>query len=381
MISIVLHTGKVRFIACFLVLAMASGSMAAPEDFAAAAHEYLKWRAYERRFMGAVLVAQKGQVLLQRGYGYADAEWEVPNSPQGLFRLGSLTKMFTAAAVVKLAQDGRVKLTEPVSTYYPETPKAWAKVTLHQLLTHTGGVPNYTKQPGFKNLLLRSNKPEDLIALVQDRPLDFEPGTKWNYSNTGYVLLGRVIERASGLPYATYLTERIFRPLEMSSSGFDTAEPVLKYRARGYFYEPPNLVNIPAVNLSAVYSASGLYSSVGDLLKWDRALYSDRFLPAGWREKIFTGYAKNPIEGKYGYGWFVSEENGRIKYGHEGEVTGFDAMIARYPQSETLVVVLSNLQSSEIGKIGADLARMVFGEKIPPVIGLQRGSKTKPAGT
>src|SRR5438105_4513018 len=189
-----------------------------------------------KRFMGSVLVAQQGKVLLSKGYGSANLEWEIPNSPTTKFRLGSITKQFTAASILLLEERGKLSITDPVKKYLPDAPAVWGKVTIFHLLTHTSGVPSFTSFPDYAKLEPFAATPEQLVARFRDKPLDFEPGEKFSYSNSGYVLLGYLIEKISGMSYEKFVRENIFTPLGMKDSGYDSNSAVIPRRASGYVH-------------------------------------------------------------------------------------------------------------------------------------------------
>ena len=342
---------------------------AAAQEFTAAADAYLKAEVAERKFMGTVLIARHGQVLFERAYGWADAEWKVPNTPQTIFRIGSLTKQFTAAAVVKLAQEGKLQIEDPVARYYAGLPRGWQKITLHQLLTHTSGIPDYTRQPRFWDAATRPETPAEIVDGVQDKPLEFAPGSKWAYSNTGYILLGIVIEEVSGKKYAEYMKQELFEPLGMNDTGYDSPQIVLPRRAHGYVPSGEGIANAPYIDMSVPYAAGALDSTARDLLRWDQALATGKLLTKHWRERIFTGYTPTDVGGSYdydyGYGWFVAKPGRRAEYAHEGSIPGFNSKMDRFQESGLFIIVLSNLSTPDIGKITAHLASLTFGEPVP----------------
>ena len=187
-----------------------------------------------KQFMGTVLVARGGDVLFSKGYGSANLEWAIPNTPATKFRLGSITKQFTAASILLLEERGKLKVDDPVKKYLPDAPGAWDKITIFHVLTHTAGIPNFTSFPDYRTTEAVATTPEKLVARFRDKPLDFEPGEKWNYSNSGYVLLGYLIEKISGQSYEKFLQENIFTPLGMKDSGYDSNFAVIARRATGY---------------------------------------------------------------------------------------------------------------------------------------------------
>ena len=344
--------------ACLLLLIVWSVPCNA-QNFATRADKYVAAYVEQGKFMGAVLVARDGRVLFERGYGLADIAWNVPVTPQTKFNIASLTKQFTGMAVLQLAEAGKLKLDDPVSKYYKDAPKAWEKITLYHLLSHTSGLPELKGLDEFTKGLAQPYTPTELIATFRDKPLDFPPGAKRAYNNRGYYLLGYVIEQVSGLKYADYIEQYIFAPLGMKDSGYDSTTAITKLRAQGYSVDGKELRHADYVDWSLPYAAGGLYSTVEDLLRWDQALYTDKLLSRKWLEKLFT-----PDQSGYNYGWFIDSKGGRVKIYHEGSNPGFAAFIVRYPAEKTLVVVLSNLETAPVRPIAYDLAALSFGETV-----------------
>jgi len=317
-------------------------------------------------FSGTILVAQKGENILSQGYGFADQEWDIPNTPQTKFAIGSITKGFTAMSIMILQERGQLNVQDPICKYLSDCPKIWEPITLHHLLTHTSGIFNYTDLDTWekdKVNLCREYQPEEVIAFFKDLPLDFEPGSSWKYSNSGYFLLGVVIEKVSGESYQSFIQKNIFQPLEMSESGYDRLDIVVKHRASGYMWKD-RAMNADCWDVSLKYAAGGLYSTVGDLYKWDRALYTDQLVSKDTLNKIFTSYVSiQPEERTYGYGWFLSPHFERRVIEHSGAVFGFSGHIARYPEDQVTIIVLSNTNFYDPMAISEGLASIVFGEK------------------
>src|SRR5580698_9862694 len=231
-----------------------------------------------KQFMGAALVARDGKVLLSKGYGFANLEWGVANSPASKFRLGSITKQFTAACILLLEERGKLKVDDPVKKYMTDAPAAWDKVTIFNLLTHTSGIPSFTGFPDYSSTEAVPTTPEKLVARFRDKPLEFQPGEKWNYSNSGYVLLGYLIEKISGESYEKFVQENIFTPLGMKDSGYDSNSTIIPHRASGYSLGPNGPVNAGYINMTVPLSAGGLYSTTDDLLRWEQGLFSGKLL-------------------------------------------------------------------------------------------------------
>jgi D-alanyl-D-alanine carboxypeptidase len=338
----------------FLVVALVRGQDI-PANADALVNAYVKLN----RFMGSALVAKGGTVLVKKGYGMANVELDVPNSPETKFRLGSITKQFTATSILQIASQGKLSVEDKVSKYVPDAPAAWKDITIHHLLTHTSGLPNYTSFPDYLKKMREPVTSLQLIAVFKDRPLDFEPGSKFRYSNSGYAALGYIIEKVSGEKYEDYLRKHIFDPLDMSDTGYDHDTTILKQRAAGYMLSKDGKIrNADYLDMSIPYSAGSMYSTLEDLYRWDRSLYTDKVLPREWREKMFTPFLNN-----YAYGWFRAPLFGHKMTSHGGGINGFSTAINRFPDDDVCIVVLSNLASSSIGALANALAAIVFGEK------------------
>jgi CubicO group peptidase (beta-lactamase class C family) len=310
-------------------------------------------------FMGAVLVAEKDKVLLSQGYGYADLEWAITNSPTTRFRIGSITKQFTAASVLLLQERGRLKLEAPVKTYLPDAPKAWDKVTVYNLLTHTSGIPNFTGLPGWDAYKRQDHTPQDSIAQCRDKPLDFEPGMKFYYSNSNYILLGQIIDKVSDMPYADFLQQNILTPLGMTETGVDSASSILPQRAQGYDSVPDGFKHADYLSMTIPYSAGFLFSTVGDLLKWERGLFGGKLLSAASLQTMTTAKM-----GEYGMGLFIKDAAHHGVITHNGSIEGFDSSLNFYPERQLTIVVLGNVKTDAPDKIAERLGKVAYGEKV-----------------
>jgi len=231
------------------------------------------------RFSGAVLVARDGKVLLSKGYGLANAELGAANTPQTKFRIGSMTKQFTAMAFMLLEEKGKLKTSDPVCRFVTECPEAWRNITIHHLLTHTSGIPSFTSFPDYTLTMSQRSPVSRTVERFKNKPLVFEPGSKWEYSNSGYVLLGYILEKVAEQDYGAFLQRNIFEPLGMSSTGYDDPTPILKNRASGYARRAGQRVNASYIGMTIPHAAGALYSTVEDLYRWDQALYAGT--PAG----------------------------------------------------------------------------------------------------
>ena len=311
------------------------------------------------QFSGSVLIAQAGQVLVSKGYGLADQAQNLPNTPQTKFRLGSLTKQFTAVAILMLQAQGALDVQDPICNYLPDCPPAWQTITIHHLLTHTAGLPNFTDFPDYEASKQLPTTPEQTISRFQDKPLDFEPGEGWNYSNSGYIVLGLIIEQASGQPYADFLQTHIFTPLGMTSTGYEDDASQL---AIGY---ANGATVADVIDMSIPFAAGALYSTVEDLYLWDQALATEKLLPQALLDAMFTPWAAIPESNglQYGYGWLVGEQFGHQVVGHNGSIEGFAASFMRFPNEQVVIIALSNLQATNPNAISQQLAQIVFEEK------------------
>ncbi len=258
-------------------------------------------------FMGTVLVARGGDVILSKGYGSANLEWDIPNSPATKFRLGSITKQFTAASILLLAERGKLTLDDPIKKYMPDAPAAWEKITIFNLLTHTSGIPNFTTNlPEYKSLQLTDAPVAKSIATVRDKPLDFPTGERMSYSNSGYLVLGYVIERIAGASYEKFITDNIFTPLGMKDSGYDSNIAIIPRRAAGYAPSPAGPINAGYIHMSIPHAAGALYSTTEDLLRWEQGLFGGKVISAASLAKMTT-----PFKNDYALGVTVQTASGR----------------------------------------------------------------------
>jgi len=354
---------RIARLAALAILAAAwvAGCRTAPKaPEAGAIADYLEAAERAWGFRGAVLVARRGEVVFSGGFGAADAAGTRANAPSTRFSIGSATKAFTAAAVLSLRDAGLVDLDDPLADYVPEySPSEGEGVTLRRLLSHSAGVPDLGLDPRTLGDLTRPRSPLELIGPIMERPLDFKPGERAQYSNAGYALLGLVVERAGGMPYADFVRERLLDPLGMGRTGYgpddgtdpDVAEGLLEL-ADG------RTVAAPRFHPSLGYSAGGLYSTVEDLRLWDRGLAAGRVLSDDSRELMFT-----PGPGGFGLGWLVMETWGRKDIAHGGGAPGYGAWIERWPDDEAFVAVLSNVGNAPVGEIGRSLAAILFGRE------------------
>ena len=316
----------------------------------------------------AVLVTKGDRVLLRKGYGLANVEHGVPIEPDMVFRLGSITKQFTAAAVLALAADGKLSVDDPISKFLPDYPGPGAAVTLHQLLNHTGGIPSYTSLPGFWDTAGHDLTHEEMLAFWTELPLDFEPGTDWSYSNSGYYLLGMVIEEVSGMGYEEFLHQRFFEPLGLEHTSYDDPRAIVPGRVAGYEGAPGAYRNATYLSMTQPYSAGALTSSVDDLATWSHALlFTEKVLPAEWRERMTTpGALADGRRIAYAYGIGEGDYAGHRFIAHGGGINGFATYALTVPEEELFVAVLANNTGRPPGptQLANQAAALVLGEPL-----------------
>jgi CubicO group peptidase (beta-lactamase class C family) len=310
-------------------------------------------------FGGAVLLARGGKPLVSKGYGYANIEWQIPATPQTKLRIGSVTKQFTSMLIMQLRERGKVKIEDSVCVYVSPCPDAWQAVTIHHLLTHTSGIPTYTGLPEWRKVNMVPTTIDEMIGFFRDLPLQWVPGEKFAYNNSGYFLLGVVVEKAAGKKYEQALQDMILTPLGMNDTGYDWPGTIIPRRASGYQGKGPALSNAAALDMQQPYSAGALYSTVEDLLVWDQALYTEKLLPAAARQIMWT-----PFKDGYAYGWGIVEPSaatfGHKQIAHGGGINGFSSMIIRLPETNVTAIVLSNNTSAPASPIARDLLAIYY---------------------
>lgn len=317
-------------------------------------------------FMGTVLVAQDGQVILDKAVGDANIEWDIDNTTDTKFRIGSVTKQFTAVLILMLAEEGKVELDAPIKTYLADSPASWDKVTVRHLLHHTSGIPNVTDFDDFQTQKYLPKTPDEMIAHFASEPLEFEPGTKWDYSNSGYLLLTRVVEQASGTDYESFLRTRILNPLGMANSGIDSAAAILPKRAAGYSSAENGVGNADYVFMGIPRGAGAMYSTTGDLLKWQQGLFGDQLLKPQSLAAYLTPVDLDMGGGgqKYALGVVVSRDADSTLYSHSGGIEGFNSWLGYDPDRKITVAVLANLNGGAATKIGGELMTLARGGQV-----------------
>lgn len=320
------------------------------------------------RFSGSVLVARSGKILLSKGYGMANLEYDAPNTPRTKFRVGSITKQFTATAILMLQERSKLSVQDSSCKYVRECPAAWQPITIHHLLSHTSGIPSFTEFPDNDDYERKKMTVLDTLARFKNRSLDFRPGEKFHYSNSNFLVSGHIIEKSSGKSYEEFMNENIFQPLGMKDSGYDHPRNILKNRATGYTKEGDSVKNNSYYwEMDTPFAGGSQYSSVEDLYRWSQALDTEKLLSKKSLDAMFTPHSPEDHfwhgPTNYGYGWRISRLFNRRLVWHVGEIGGFLSYIGRYPQDNVTIIILSNREDSFVRLASRDLAAIVFGEK------------------
>ena len=340
---------------CSLTSAVGAAAQSVPDRISALLARYHELGL----FNGSVLVADRGEVVVKKGVGLANMEWNIPNAPDTKFRLGSITKQFTAVLVLQMVEQGTIDLQAPITRYLPDyPPQTGDRITIHQLLNHTSGIPGYTEIPTFGETIRTRYTPTKFIEFFSKLDLLFEPGTKFSYNNSAYFLLGVILEKVAGQSYETLVRERIFAPLGMNDSGYDSTAPLLSKRAAGYDKRfDGSYVNTSFLDMSQPYAAGSLYSTVEDLYKWDQALLGEKILTAKSKERMFTPGLSN-----YGYGWTITTRDGVTTIEHGGGINGFNTLITRNPDARRSIVLLNNTGGAPLGEIATGVRAILDGK-------------------
>jgi CubicO group peptidase (beta-lactamase class C family) len=352
-------------IICSLLLpttALAAHKVAKIDELLHMYHEY-------GMFNGTVLVAERGEVILKKGYGYADIELAVENEPDTKFRIGSLTKQFTAMLIMQLVEEKEIELDLPLTVHLPDYRKDTGdRVTIHNLLTHTSGIPNYADIPGFWSDSIRIHYTFDkLLYELCAGDLEFEPGSDIRYSNSNYVILGAIIESITGKTYEDALRERILEPLGMENTGIDDHTRIIENRAAGYARRIYGLINESYIHMANFFAAGAMYTTVEDLFIWDQALYTNKLLGERHKKKMFT-----PFLGNYAYGWGVrkvsvggkpdfDEDEDSVKIiSHSAGITGFTSTIQRFVEDRHTIILFDNTSSSVLSDIARAIRNILY---------------------
>lgn len=343
------------YVRSLILLALAGTRLSSAAD---PIDDFLSAEMKSRRIPGAALaVVREGELIKSGAYGFANLELAVPVRPDTVFEIGSVTKQLTAAGIMLLVQDGRLSVDDHISQHLKETPTHWERVTIRHLLTHTSGIKSYTGLSGFE--FTRRLTQRQFIEAIGTHPLQFSPGEKWVYSNTGYNLLGFIIENVSGKSFWQFMADRIFTPLEMSSTTSRDPSLIVTNRASGYEQKSGRHINRD-YDLTDVFSAGAIVSTVGDLARWSLALDGDKLLSAATKQAMWTESKLNSGVGTgYGFGWHVATVDGEKVIGHGGSTSGFSASIQKFPDRRLAVILLTNTDEQVATALARSIARLL----------------------
>ena len=338
-----------------VVLGLLHAIVSLGADYSEKADEYLKQELKSERFIGSVLVARSNQIVFIKGYGFANREHDIPNAPNTKYRLGSITKQFTAMCILKLQEQGKLSVDDPISRFVPNCATNWSGIKIRHLLTHTSGIPSFTGFPDYLSTMILSSPPEKTIKRFRDKPLEFKPGERFAYSNSGYVLLGYIVEKAAGRSYEEYLQECIFKPLGMQDSGYDHFERILAHRATGYSREGDHSVNSSYIDMTVPHGAGALYSTVEDFFRWYQCWREHKILSMPSWKAMTT-----PEKGNYGFGISISERFGQKLLEHDGGINGFATSMKWFPEADLFIAAFANSDTAHPGAIANNLAAIMF---------------------
>lgn len=311
------------------------------------------------KFNGSALVAKDGNILLNKGFGYRNAETGVLNDEHSIYQLGSVTKQFTSAVILKLQSENKLSVADKISRYFPDYPKG-DSITIKELLTHTAGIYNYTNDGNFmKNEITKPKTRDQMMALFENKPLDFSPGTSWSYSNSGYSMLGYIIEKVTNATYEQAVRHYIFSHLKMTHSGFDFTRLDNTDKTVGYLaLNARDTVRAPIVDSTVSFSAGAIYSTTGDLYRWSHALEKNTILSASQQNEAYK-----PVKNNYGYGWGIDSIDGKRRVSHGGGIPGYITTISRVPADGVTIILLSNASNESIGTISNSIYAILYHQK------------------
>lgn len=363
------------FVALAVLAAAPTPALPSPDSVAARADRYLGARTNLGRFSGAVLIARGERVIFRKGYGYADLEARTPFTPETPHEIASISKMFTAMAALKLRDRGRLKLEDSLAQWVPDCPPAWRPITLQQLMRHTSGIPDYEEaleigSPKYMEFMQSPGATRRILDEARGKPLDFPPGTKFHYSNTAYILLSDVVERAAKEPFARFVTRELLKPAGMTRAGVFDGGPAPAVVAKGYTHEDlgwprvlagaplteGHLKPVPHLPLTPPAGDGGMYATVDDLLRWSRIMDGGSLVSATEAAEVFTP----GLEG-YGYGWFIQPAFDRTRYRHNGILPGHVSDLVKFPADSITIVALSNLDRTRLDRVMRDVTAIALG--------------------
>lgn len=326
------------FSLCFLLTSIVSA-----QSLESKIDKILKAQFKDKETGVVALVAKKGNVIYRKAYGKANLELDVNMKPENVFEVGSITKQFTAVSILMLLEEGKLSLQDDITKFLPDYPTQGKQITVHHLLTHTSGIKSYTSMRKFGEIMTKDESPSKFIDFFKNEPMDFEPGDKYKYNNSGYFILGYIVEKVSGMSYPKFVEERIFKKLNMNSSYYGSHTKLIKNRATGYQKRNGEFVNAQYISLTLPYAAGSIMSNVDDMLRWQTAISNNTLVKKETIDKAFTNYTLN--NGKkinYGYGWSFNEINGVPTIEHGGAIPGYRSMGVYVPSEDVYVVIFSN---------------------------------------
>ncbi len=364
----------------WLFLLLLPISVCAQKNYPALLDAYTRAEYTVNDFNGTVLVMRQGKPVYKKAFGMADMEWQIPNTTSTKYRIGSVTKQFTAACILQLAEQGKLSVDDKLSKYIADYPKG-DSITIHMLLNHTSGITNYTNLKEFWPKAILPLSTDSMIALFKHRPLDFSPGTKWSYSNSGYFLLGVIVEKVSGQLFGEYLQEQVINKAGLKNTALDNLDTILQFRAKGY--SKNNLGNwqhAMRISMEVPYSAGAMYSTVDDLYTWIKALTGNKIIGAAAVKKMLTPYMNH-----YGYGIGIDSVKKHLRISHSGGIPGFSAFLSFFPDDDICIAAISN-NDGDAGKLCMALASIMYDVPvqkpyIPKEVSIQPAILDKYTGT
>jgi CubicO group peptidase (beta-lactamase class C family) len=331
-----------------------------------------------------VLVARKGEILYQKAIGLANVELGTPMKTDNVFEIGSITKQFTAVAVLMLLEEGKLSLDDDITRFLPDYPTHGHHISIHHLLTHTSGIKSYTELEKWTKEWRRDFTPQEMIDFFKDEPMTFAPGEKYAYNNSAYFILGYVIEKASGMTYEDFIEQRIFTPLGMTNSRYGHKDEITPNRAAGYS-SGVGVVNAPYLSMTQPYAAGSIMSTVGDLYRWNTAVHQYKLVSKSTLEKAFTDYTLNNGDKiGYGYGWGISDIQGSLSWEHSGGIFGYVSNGIYLPKEDLYIAILCNHDEQNVGELSTRMAALALGKPFPadmPAISLKTEELDRYCGT
>jgi CubicO group peptidase (beta-lactamase class C family) len=329
--------------------------LSAQKNYPVLLDSYMHAQVNVNEFTGTVLVARKGKIIYEKAFGMADREWNVPNTIDTKFEIGSITKQFTASCVLQLANEGKLSLDDKLSKYFPDFPKS-DTVSIHMLLTHTSGIKNYTELPEFGKMASLPIEKDTMVAMIRKQAYNFSPGTKWNYSNSGYFLLGVIIEKVTRKSYSGYVLNNVIQKADLKNTCVNRWDTILPYRAKGYEKtQNEGWKNASYISMEGPFSAGAIISTIEDLYQWNKALFSNKIISPTMLSKMTTPYMEH-----YGYGLSIDTFQHHLRIGHGGGINGFTSFLGYFPSDDVVVVGLSNNGNAFTGSIVNALAAILF---------------------